>query len=126
MLIALCLQVIGAITVGVLGLKLCWSLYFRLIVSPKKPLEYGKWAIITGSTSGIGADFADYLAEKGMSLLLVSRTEEKLKAQVKELSVKYNQRVEILAYDFTDMGHNRSIFYKLLDNACAEMHSNGG
>jgi short-subunit dehydrogenase len=47
--------------------------YRRLLVPPKQPLEYGKWAIVTGSTSGIGKAFATHLASLGMNVCAISR-----------------------------------------------------
>ena len=79
-----------------------------------------------GTTSGIGADFADYLASKGMSILLISRTESKLQAQKKELEGKYDVAVKYLAYDFSDMGPAREVFYKELNKLCDIMHKDGG
>lgn len=38
----------------------------------------GKTALITGASSGIGATFARVLAPKGMHVILVARSEEKL------------------------------------------------
>jgi short-subunit dehydrogenase len=44
----------------------------------KKELDYrGKWALITGTTSGIGEQFSHLLAEKGLNLVLVSKSREK-------------------------------------------------
>lgn len=79
-----------------------------------------------GSTSGIGKDFAEYLAGKGMSIVLISRTEDKLMEQKKELESKYDVVVKYLAYDFTDMGPAREEFYKKLHALCEVMHKDGG
>lgn len=79
-----------------------------------------------GSTSGIGKDFVEYLARKGMSVLVISRTEDKLKEQQKEIEEKYDVAVKYLPYDFTDMGPNRVEFYKKLSVLCEIMHKDGG
>ena len=48
----------------------------------------GKTALITGATSGIGEAFAQILAARGMNLLLVARSEDKLRAMAQALSEK--------------------------------------
>lgn len=40
--------------------------------------RYGKWAVITGSTDGIGQAMARELARRGHSIVVVGRNEEKL------------------------------------------------
>lgn len=52
-----------------------------------------KTALITGTTSGIGKAFAEKLAMEKYDLILVSRNEEKLSAQAKQLTNKYGIKV---------------------------------
>lgn len=53
---------------------------------PGKDLtKLGKWAIVTGATDGIGKAYALALASKGLNVLLISRTESKLKNVKKEI-----------------------------------------
>ena len=120
--------IIGFIGAAVGAWRLCLHVYRRLILPPKDPLAYGKWAIVTGSTSGIGKEFAEYLAKKGMSLLIISRSEDKLKAQQVELSAISDgkNKVRYLAYDFTRMDSAKDTFYASLDAECQLMHADGG
>eukprot|EP00742_Colponemidia_sp_Colp-10_P004694 GILJ01005006.1.p2 GENE.GILJ01005006.1~~GILJ01005006.1.p2 ORF type:complete len:315 (+),score=57.09 GILJ01005006.1:52-996(+) len=64
--------------------------------------KYGKWAVVTGSTDGIGLAYADEFAKNGMNLVLLSRSEEKLQATSAELKKKYPAvEVQHLAVDFS-------------------------
>lgn len=116
----------GFITLLVAVWRIGLSVYRRLIMPAKKPLEFGKWAIVTGSTSGIGKEFADYLAKKGMSLLIVSRTESRLKEQAEQLTAAHGVAVKYLAYDFTELGAEKKAYYAKLDVVCQEMDKDGG
>ena len=42
--------------------------------------SYGEWAVVTGATDGIGKAIAFELARKGMSVLLIGRSADKLEA----------------------------------------------
>ena len=61
----------------------------------------GKAALITGASSGIGEAFARELAERGMHLILVARTEERLTALADELSKRYSIRAEVMVADLS-------------------------
>merc|ERR1711971_219641 len=64
---------------------------------------YGKWAVVTGCTGGIGKAFVLGLAAKGMDIVLVGRSIEKLQALEAELQRKHRCRVLIIQADFTDV-----------------------
>jgi len=63
----------------------------------------GTWAVITGSTDGIGLEYAAELAKKGYSLLLISRSQEKLTTTQELIKSKAPKCKEIrtLAIDFS-------------------------
>ena len=85
--------------------------------------------VVAGSTSGIGRDFAEYLASKGMSVLIISRTESKLIEQTNELKEKFKGKVVdfgYLAFDFTKSGEEKEAFYKTFDERCQIMDKDGG
>src|ERR1700735_3513243 len=59
-------------------------------------------AIVTGASSGIGAEIARELARRGHGLTLVARREDRLKALADELAHAHSVRVEVIATDLTD------------------------
>ena len=65
-----------------------------------------------------------------MSILLISRSVDKLTEQQKELIDKYGSSksidVKYLAFDFTITGPARESFYKSLDQVCHEIDTKGG
>jgi 17beta-estradiol 17-dehydrogenase / very-long-chain 3-oxoacyl-CoA reductase len=50
---------------------------------------YGKWAVVTGCTQGIGKSYVEELARRGMNLVLISRNQSKLEYLKKQLKSKY-------------------------------------
>lgn len=75
--------------------------YAKFLRAGKDVRKYGKWAVVTGATDGIGKAFADELARKGLNVLLVSRTQSKLDDSAKELKEKYPQlQFDTLSIDF--------------------------
>ena len=58
-------------------------------------------ALITGASSGIGAEFARQLADQGFDLILVARRKEKLNALSKELQLKFSINAEVMVADLS-------------------------
>lgn len=58
--------------------------------------------LITGASSGFGAETARHFSKEGARLILLARREEKLKELQKELQEAYQGEIEILVADITD------------------------
>ncbi|KAK8726951.1 hypothetical protein OTU49_010158, partial [Cherax quadricarinatus] len=58
--------------------------------------------IVTGATDGIGKAYAIELAKKGMNIVLISRTQEKLEKVAQEIRGQYEVETDIVRADFTD------------------------
>lgn len=61
----------------------------------------GKWAVVTGATDGLGKAFAKALAEKGLDIVLVSRSMSKLKDVAAEIKQKYGVETRVVEADLT-------------------------
>lgn len=59
----------------------------------------GRWAVITGASSGLGVDFAKELAALGMHLVLVARRESRMQTLATELRQQHGIDVEVIALD---------------------------
>ncbi len=62
-------------------------------------------AVVTGASSGIGAEFAEQLAARGYDLLLVARREERLDSLGRLLSERYSIRSESYVADLANDDH---------------------
>ncbi|WP_161974669.1 SDR family NAD(P)-dependent oxidoreductase [Piscinibacter terrae] len=61
--------------------------------------RYGPWAVVTGASSGIGAEFSRQLAALGLNLVLVARRQERLARSKLELEAQHNIQVLTVACD---------------------------
>jgi len=64
--------------------------------------RYGPWAVVTGASSGLGAEFAKQLSGAGLNVVLVARREERLNALAQELEQTYSIRTRVVAADLSD------------------------
>ncbi len=70
----------------------------------------GKTALITGASSGIGESFARVLAARGMNLVLVARSAEKLRAMAQALSEQHGIRAEVIPADLCREGAAQEVY----------------
>ncbi|KAL3819319.1 hypothetical protein ACJIZ3_005224 [Penstemon smallii] len=85
---------------SILFIKWIFNTFSR---KPKDLKSYGSWALVTGSTDGIGKAFAFKLAEMGLNLVLVSRNKAKLEQVSTEILVKC-PKIEIRLFELDFSG----------------------
>ncbi|XP_044761686.1 very-long-chain 3-oxoacyl-CoA reductase-B-like [Coccinella septempunctata] len=101
---------IGLLCTALIGFKIFRALFDLLydsLIAKAFKLEkvdwrdLGRWAVVTGSTDGIGKAYSEALAKKGFNVVLISRTQSKLDAVAQEITEKYKVEVKTIAADFT-------------------------
>ncbi len=60
---------------------------------------YGPWAIVTGASAGIGAEFAEQLAGRGLNLVLVARRADLLETLENDLKASHKIDVRTVPLD---------------------------
>ena len=70
----------------------------------------GKRALVTGASSGIGLAFAEALASRGLNLVLVARSGDKLTEIAARLAQQYQVQADVLALDLGQVGAAHQVF----------------
>ena len=78
--------------------------------------QFGEWAVVTGCTGGIGREYALGLAKKGMNMVLVSRSKQKLEDLEKEIIKMHRVKTMLIVADFTKLEVLDYIIEKLRDS----------
>jgi short-subunit dehydrogenase len=78
------------------------------------PPSYGSTILITGASSGIGADLARQLAERGYNVTLTARRRERLEELADELREAHDIHVDIETADLGDAAARKKLVAKLL------------
>jgi short-subunit dehydrogenase len=79
----------------------------------KKEILRGRRALITGASSGLGAEFARVLAEAGCHVALVARRREQLEQRAATLAAQYPIQADVFALDLTEPGAPQDLFDRL-------------
>lgn len=67
--------------------------------------RYGPWAVVTGASSGIGRELAFRIAEAGLNLVLIARSQPAMDQMASELAAKCGVECRVIALDLsTDTG----------------------
>ena len=70
----------------------------------------GKWALVTGASSGIGVDLARLFAQAGCNVVITARRIERLQALREELEGEQGVQVEVIASDLSMPAGARALF----------------
>jgi short-subunit dehydrogenase len=73
------------------------------------PPDPSSTCLVTGASSGIGAEIARSLARRGHGVTLAARREDRLRELADELSSEHGIRAETIAIDVTDEDARRSL-----------------
>ncbi|XP_078413114.1 17-beta-hydroxysteroid dehydrogenase type 3 [Cetorhinus maximus] len=72
----------------------------------------GEWAVITGGTDGIGKAYAHEFAKRGLNIVLISRTKEKLTEVADEIGQVTGRKVKTIQVNFI----RRDIYEHIKEN----------
>lgn len=75
--------------------------------------KYGRYALVTGASAGIGEAFARLLAKRGLDLILVARREENLNRIAEELRERHGVQVVVIPMDLTREDSAEELFRKV-------------
>lgn len=73
----------------------------------------GKWALVTGASSGFGIDFAHLLAARGANLVLVARRAEPMQALAAKLKRAHDTQCHVIAMDLARPGVGAELHAKV-------------
>jgi short-subunit dehydrogenase len=74
-------------------------------------------ALVTGASSGIGAVYADRLAQRGYDLILVARNRERLVAMADRITTQTRRSVEVIDADLGDRAQLAKVEARLKEDA---------
>lgn len=88
--------------------------------------KFGRWALVTGASSGIGEGFAKLLAEDGLNLVLVARRKKELTELARELEFQYHTQTRIIPADLAEASSIAAIEEHTADIDIGLLISNAG
>jgi len=63
--------------------------------------NYGPWSLVAGASEGVGKEFAESLARKGLNVALLARRRHVLEEVASEIEQRYGVETRILTIDLT-------------------------
>ena len=88
--------------------------------------RYGDWALVTGASSGLGADFVRQLAQKKMNIILVARRVDKMNAIAEEVENDCSVKTQVIGQDLIKSDAVVNIRNKVGDKEIGVLINNAG
>ncbi|PIA39212.1 hypothetical protein AQUCO_02700413v1 [Aquilegia coerulea] len=99
---------IGFISLTKTLVSFCRWVWITFLRPPKNLKDYGSWAIVTGSTDGIGKALVFELALRGLNIVLIGRDSSKLEGISRNILEKCGSQVEV-KYIVIDFAKEKSV-----------------
>lgn len=88
--------------------------------------RYGEWALVTGASSGLGADFVRQLAGKKMNIVLVARRVERMNAIAEEIENESGVKTQVIGQDLIKSDAIDNIINEVGDKEIGVLINNAG
>lgn len=105
-----CWETVSIVALATIGLRILLRfgvLTWRKFLAPTFGFgidlrTQGRWAVVTGATSGIGKAYAEQFAQRGLDVVLVSRSLSKLEEAAAEIKQRFGVEVRVVEADLTE------------------------
>ena len=88
--------------------------------------KYGPWALVTGASSGIGKSISEQLAQQGLNLVAVARSQPNLDVLKSDLEGRYGIQVKTISADLANLESSDSIADQTADIDIGLLIANAG
>lgn len=88
--------------------------------------RYPGWALVTGGSSGIGLGFAHALAKRGFDIVLVARSEAKLREAQREIESAHGVKARVVVQDLAEPGAAQKVVDAVADLDVGLLVNNAG
>ena len=88
--------------------------------------KYGPWALVTGASAGLGAEYSRQLAAKGLNIVLVARRKDRLETLASEIESAHGVETRIVIADLTEDGQCRQVIEGTADLEVGLLVNNAG